>query len=61
MSDRWCSSLLSCPRCLLNFVASYDGIRLRPARGSSTEQLDGLIHCIELFWAPRSARDPMDR
>ena len=48
----WCSSLPQLPEgcTFLNFVASHDGIGLRPAEGLlDAEQLDELIHCVELF------------
>ena len=47
----WCSSLPQLPEgcTFLNFVASHDGIGLRPAEGLlDAEQLDELIHCVEL-------------
>ena len=52
MSDRVVLVLSSAARGLhlLNFVASHDGIGLRPAEGLlDAEQLDELIHCVELF------------
>ena len=48
----WCSSLPQLPEgcTFLNFVASHDGIGLRPAEGLlDAEQLDELIHCVERF------------
>ncbi|MEC9389640.1 MAG: alpha-amylase family glycosyl hydrolase [Myxococcota bacterium] len=48
----WCQSLPSLPAgcTLLNFVASHDGVGLRPAEGIlTTEQLNDLVDCVRRF------------
>ena len=48
----WCQSLPPLPPgcTLLNFVASHDGVGLRPAEGILTaDQLDELVRCVRRF------------